>query len=291
MKTETYKPMKHLTAWLLCLLFLGSGRAVGQTLEGKLVIAKKELADATTDTARMAALRKLVDVSNALGNVQEVFNYAREMVVLSGKLVPRKSLEDQIESAKKELASDTTDMKRFFALKRLSDLSSTPNFKADGHNYASEMIALGQKLEAAQRAFALPYMAKASFNLGKLEDASKYASELLTIKPDGYPDGSIHDGNLVLGRIAVRDGRLEDAKKHLLAAGQTSGSPVLGSFGPNMSLAKDLLEKGEGETVLRYFEQCRGFWKMPKQAEEKLDAWTKDVKAGKTPDFGANLKY
>ena len=39
------------------------------------------------------------------------------------------------------------------------------------------------------------------------------------------------------------EGRIEEAKRHLLAAGRSSGSPVLGSFGPNMSLAKDLLEK------------------------------------------------
>ena len=55
-----------------------------------------------------------------------------------------------------------------------------------------------------------------------------------------------------------------------------------------MSLAKDLLEKGEKETVLQYFDLCRKFWSM---GGDKLDQWTKDVKAGQTPDFGANLVY
>ena len=98
----------------------------------------------------------------------------------------------------------------------------------------------------------------------------------------------VHDGNLVLGRIAVDEGRIEDAKRLLLAAGKSSGSPVLGSFGPNMSLAKDLLEKGEQETVLQYFEMCRKFWSS---GGGKLDEWTKDVQAGRIPDFGANLIY
>ena len=62
----------------------------------------------------------------------------------------------------------------------------------------------------------------------------------------------------------------------------------MNSFGPNMSLARDLLEKGERETVLQYFELCRKFWKM---GQRNLDQWTEDVKAGRTPEFGANLVY
>ena len=55
-----------------------------------------------------------------------------------------------------------------------------------------------------------------------------------------------------------------------------------------MNLARDLLEKRERETVLQYFELCRKFWKM---GHDRLDQWTEDVKAGQTPDFGANLLY
>ena len=55
-----------------------------------------------------------------------------------------------------------------------------------------------------------------------------------------------------------------------------------------MSLAKDLLEAGEKETVLQYFELCRKFWTSH---GETLDDWTKEVKAGQVPQFGANLVY
>ena len=58
----------------------------------------------------------------------------------------------------------------------------------------------------------------------------------------------------------------------------------MNSFGPNMSLAKDLLEKGERETVLNYFELCRKFWNMD---YGKLDEWSREVKAGRIPQFGA----
>jgi len=97
----------------------------------------------------------------------------------------------------------------------------------------------------------------------------------------------IHKGNLVLGRIAVRDGRIADGLLFLERSGQTPGSPQLNSFGPNMSLAKDLLEAGENAAVLAYFE-CRAFWKM---GGSKLDTWAAEVRDGKTPNFGANLHY
>jgi hypothetical protein len=99
---------------------------------------------------------------------------------------------------------------------------------------------------------------------------------------------AIHDGNSVLGRAALKQGDIKKAARYLLDAGKTQGSPQLNSFGPNMSLAKELLEKGEKNAVLQYFEFCRKFWSM---GGEDLDNWTKEVKAGKVPDFGANLSY
>ena len=152
-----------------------------------------------------------------------------------------------------------------------------------------------EQLEAAQspvdRLFALPDAAKQSFVLGRIEDARKYALELKALVPqlsDLMTGNAVHDSHMVLGRIAVHEGRIEEAKEHLLKAGTTPGSPVLDSFGPNMSLAKDLLEKGERQVVLEYFELCREFWDM---GHQKLDTWSRQVRAGKVPDFGANLLY
>ncbi len=134
--------------------------------------------------------------------------------------------------------------------------------------------------------------AKESFEVGKIEDARKYATNLLTLAPKYRGDwnygNAIQDGNLVLGRIALKEGRTEEAKQYLIEAGKSPGSPQMNSFGPNMSLAKDLLEKGEQDVVLQYFDLCRKFWEM---GHDDLDQWSKDVKAGKVPDFGANLVY
>jgi hypothetical protein len=153
-----------------------------------------------------------------------------------------------------------------------------------------------QKLTGAvggeDRFYALDDAAKESFVAGKTEDARKDATELLTRAPNYVNNwnygNAIQDGNLVLGRIAVSEGRIEDAKQHLLAAGKSKGSPQMDSFGPNMSLAQDLLAKGERDTVLQYFELCGKFWTMD---YGKLDDWSQTVKAGNMPNFGANLVY
>jgi hypothetical protein len=134
--------------------------------------------------------------------------------------------------------------------------------------------------------------AKESFNAGKIEEARGYATNLMALIPrykrDWNYGNAIQDANLVLGRIAVKEGRINDTKQFLLRAGASPGSPQMNSFGPNMSLAKDLIEKGERDAVLTYFGQCRIFWKLD---AGKLNQWSQEVKAGKVPDFGPNLVY
>jgi hypothetical protein len=133
---------------------------------------------------------------------------------------------------------------------------------------------------------------EAAFAAGDIPKATAYANRLLneaiSYRTRWDYGNAIHQGNLVLGRIAVREGRLAEAVTFLRASGQTPGSPQLNSFGPNMSLAKDLLEQGETDAVLDYFELCRKFWTM---GGSRLDAWATAVKAGNVPSFGANLRY
>ena len=159
-------------------------------------------------------------------------------------------------------------------------------------NYQRAMSDLTTAKTEEQRFYALDSAAKESFVAGKFDDAQNYAQELMALLPEyegrGNYGNAIHDANLVLGRIAVREGRIEAAKSYLIAAGKSPGSPNLDSFGPNMTLAKDLLEKGERDAVLEYFQLCRAFWKM---GGEKLDQWNKEVMRGKIPNFGANLLY
>jgi tetratricopeptide (TPR) repeat protein len=138
----------------------------------------------------------------------------------------------------------------------------------------------------------LKELATSAYEAGEMEKAKKYAEELLktgTKDPQNWNYGNaIHAGNCVLGRMALQQGKIPQANEYLLKAGETPGSPQLDSFGPNMSLAKELLEAGQKDTVLQYFAACRKFWKM---GGERLDDWTKQVKDGKVPEFGANLVF
>ena len=136
----------------------------------------------------------------------------------------------------------------------------------------------------------LKYIAENSLQKNKIEKARKQAVELLELsqgnsknKVDG--DG-IHQANIIFGKIYLKEENLEKAKEKLLQAGKTPGSPVLNSFGPNMSLAKELLLKGEEEVVLEYFGLCSKFWQ-----NNTLTLWETEIRAGRVPSFRGNLLY
>jgi hypothetical protein len=134
-------------------------------------------------------------------------------------------------------------------------------------------------------------LAVMAVKVGDNDKASAYATELLAAAqgdPKGWNYGnSIHNGHMVLGIVALRNGDITNADRELLNAGKTTGSPQLNSFGPNMMLASELLKKGERSTVLDYFEMCRTFWKS---GAATLDAWGETVRNGGTPVFGVNLR-
>jgi hypothetical protein len=163
------------------------------------------------------------------------------------------------------------------------------------NQYVQAMQQLAAATNDYVRFLCLGQAAKKSLAVGRTEDARQFAKDML-VWDDKFSRGAaakangdvVHDANLVLGRIAVDEGHIEQAKRHLLAAGKSTGSPVLSSFGPNMSLANDLLGKGEQETVLQYLELCRKLWTS---GGGKLDEWVKDIHAGRMPDFGSSLIY
>jgi hypothetical protein len=106
-------------------------------------------------------------------------------------------------------------------------------------------------LSSGVPSFALPALAKAALDAGALDKAASYANEMLGSDPKGGNYGqAVHDGNMIRGLVTLRRGNVAQAAQDLLDAGKTSGSPVLNSFGPNVTLAKELLEKGERDAVL-----------------------------------------
>lgn len=92
------------------------------------------------------------------------------------------------------------------------------------------------------------------FDEENFDEAKQYAEEQISLMPQfegswNYGN-TVEDVNLVLGRIAVKQSRIDDAKRYLLLAGNITGFPQVTSFGPNMSFTLDLLNIGEREAVL-----------------------------------------
>jgi len=114
--------------------------------------------------------------------------------------------------------------------------------------------------------------------------------------PKGWNYGNTHfNSHTRLGRIALREGKVEEAKKHLREAGNTPGSPVLNSFGPDFNLASELAEAGEREAVIEFLDQVAVFWadpdkeadlgrkELPEAHRKQLNDWKEQLRAGKIP--------
>jgi hypothetical protein len=143
-----------------------------------------------------------------------------------------------------------------------------------------------------QKLLLLSGMAKAAYEAAEYEKADSYARQALAavdrLSVENTHGESIHQGNIVLGRMAFDGGGVHKAKEYLLAAGRTPGSPTLNSLGPNMGLAKQLLDVNESEVVMEYLELCGVFWKG---GTDKLAAWKAVIEEGGIPDFKSNLNY
>lgn len=140
-------------------------------------------------------------------------------------------------------------------------------------------------------------LAQAALEAKETELAKQHAIETLQKNTDETSDhygNVIHNANQILGRCALREGNLADAKAYLLKAGATPGSPQLNSFGPQLHLARELLEKGEKETVLQYLDLVSKFWaseneqsalgqQISKEHAALIAGWKREIANGKIP--------
>jgi hypothetical protein len=128
----------------------------------------------------------------------------------------------------------------------------------------------------------------------------KHLAEAERFHLDWNYGNAIHNGNQVLGLIRLRQGDVEGAKAYLLAAGISPGSPQLDSFGPNMMLARELLERNERLVVTEYVDLIARFWTADKPAHAEIpghlermkekrrliEEWKIDIAQGRIPKDG-----
>ncbi|MDP3509438.1 MAG: hypothetical protein Q8T09_15805 [Candidatus Melainabacteria bacterium] len=148
--------------------------------------------------------------------------------------------------------------------------------------------ALRKEPEQNRQYYMLDDLAELAFNAGNLEEASEAALKSLslafTFGQDWNDGNAIHNANSILGRIALKKDDIEAAKKHLALAGETTGSPQLNSFGPEMTLAEELFVIGEIESVVAYLEACKRFWSSGCE-RGALDRGIAQLRSGEIPNF------
>jgi hypothetical protein len=127
-------------------------------------------------------------------------------------------------------------------------------------------------------------LADAAYLVKRDDKATDYAQALVgkTAVTCWCYANAVHDGNTVLGLVALREKKPREAVACLIQSGDVKGSPQLDSFGPRMELAKALLEAGERDAVLDYLDEVGRFWKM---GGKHLGDWVALIKAGRTPEF------
>jgi hypothetical protein len=186
--------------------------------------------------------------------------------------------------------------------------SSNSQVGKDKQNFESEYLKYASELDPSKRIgplenllkrankheqfLMLPKVAKTAVEIKNYSKAKKYADELLVLAKEFSDDldygDAIHDANIVLGMVALGNNQIEDAKKFLLKAGNTKGSPQLSTYGPNMMLARALLERGEKNVVIEYLGLLKNVWE---DNDGRLDSWIAAIRGGGEPYFGNNLLY
>lgn len=127
-------------------------------------------------------------------------------------------------------------------------------------------------------------LAELAFELGEWFLAKTFAAKSVRqaykYGKDWSSGNAIHNGNCVLGRMALKNGEMNAARRYLKNASKTEGSPQLNSFGPNMRFAQEMLRAGERDSVIKYLEECKRFWKG---RNEELSECILRIELGRSP--------
>jgi tetratricopeptide (TPR) repeat protein len=164
--------------------------------------------------------------------------------------------------------------------------------------------------EEIKRLADLPKLAKAALTNGETDKAVDYATRMIALSfreqptfPERLMKGDlIYNGNYFLGMVAIKRGDVDAAVNYMLLSADTPGSVLLQNFGPNMGLAKELLDRGQRDAVLAFLKKCKNFWNPSPRFMQVFrsahiasgmvmgpDKWIQEMEEGQTPDFGTKV--
>jgi hypothetical protein len=133
----------------------------------------------------------------------------------------------------------------------------------------------------------LGLMAMAAEDAADYAKAKLYASETLAFAQNSrYVAQQTYYGNHVLGLLALHEGNVAGARTYLLASVDHAGWEELNKFGPNLKLAKRLLEKGERDVVIEFLEVSKRLWP---EGRNKLGQWQAIIRAGVLPEWDQSV--
>ena len=139
------------------------------------------------------------------------------------------------------------------------------------------------------RAQLIPLVELAHFatQIGDYQKAREYAQKALAFQPRSW---ELYNLSIVQGLIVLNEGDIRGAIWQLdmsisscLADENTHLTSTI--FGPNLALARKLLECGERIEVLRHLTQCKDVWHLFRGHFEK---WIIQIENGETRDFLAS---
>jgi hypothetical protein len=160
--------------------------------------------------------------------------------------------------------------------------------KAAEQALAARLHACDLTTEAVPRFHRFIEAPRDAVRAGDYVQAKKLAQQLLltatAFRDDEQYGWAQHVANIALGRVAVHTGDVDTGNSFLIAAGQVPASPMLGSRGPDMSLAKELLRYDQRRIVHDYLNECEKVWPA---GTSRLRAWAAKVEAEGKADFGA----
>ena len=90
------------------------------------------------------------------------------------------------------------------------------------------------------------------------------------------------NGNLILSQSALDRNDIPGAKRYLLEAAASPGARIIELSGLDTSVARTLLQRGERDTVLEYFNRGRNLWP---QGGQLITRWETIIRAGRMPNF------
>lgn len=122
----------------------------------------------------------------------------------------------------------------------------------------------------------LPPLIRKTWRKGDHNQAEILANEYLVLVEQFKNDPNYRDGmqlsHQIKGLLRLKEGAVEQAGEHLLEAGRSPSFLQLEYYGPRMTLARELLLKGEKQIVLQYLDLLTDSWATERDFPKEIKA-------------------